>query len=311
MTHQTNLKLREVARYTKSCWSTVKSVRSEMLIHDQLTPYEYNFLKAPEELVLLHETIEEVQDTGMGVVDIKRIHPTFSKKKILEEMHGKGLKYIPLPRERKNPSTQIPSSTRVCRVISHLCQGLVDHTSEVLYCDEMKFPLCQTSTHAWTNLPQEERGIYNRRPDVRMLTAIALCSTKGFVAVQVYSKEVTGIDFLYFMNKAIASLPLGKTYTCLLDKSSWHRSAILASSEVSKFFFFNEPRMFQLNIIENAFSFVRSAFRKRPVVETMEEEAKEIVRIFFEEENERRFRGLLRNHLRQLIRYHEKHWRNN
>ena len=45
LTHQTNLNLREVARYTKSCWSTVKSVRNEMLIHGQLTPYEYNFLK--------------------------------------------------------------------------------------------------------------------------------------------------------------------------------------------------------------------------------------------------------------------------
>ena len=146
---------------------------------------------------------------------------------------------------------------------------------------------------------------------MRMLTAIALCSTKGFVAVQVYSKEVTGVDFLNFMNKAIASLPLGKTYTCLLDNASWHRSTPLTTSEVGKFFFFNEPRMFQLNIIENAFSFVRSSFRRRPVVETMEEEAKEIVRIFFEEENEKRFRGLLRNHLRQLIKYHEKHWRNN
>ena len=308
LTHQANLNLREVARYTKSCWSTVKSVRNEILMHGHLTPYDYNFLKTPEELVLLHETIEEVQDTGMGVVDIKRIHPTFSKKKILEEMHGKGLKYTPLSRERKFPSTQIPSSTRVCRVISHLCQGLADNTAEVLYCDEMKFPLFQTSTHSWTNLPQEERGVYNRRPDERLLTAIALCSTKGFVAVQVYSKEVTAIDFLYFMNKAIASLPIGKTYTCLLDNAGWHLANIVAASKVSKFFFFNEPRMFQLNIIENAFSFVRDAFRKRPVVETMEEEAKEIVRIFFDEENERRFRGLLRNHLRQLIKYHEKHW---
>ena len=308
LTHQANLNLREVARYTKSCWNTVKSVRNEMLMFGQLIPYEYNFLKTPEELTLLHETIEEVQDSGMGVVDIKRIHPTFSKKKILEELHGRGLKYIPLPRQRKVHSTQIPSSTRVCRVISHLCQGLADNTAEVLYCDEMKFPLFQTSTHSWTNLPQEERGVYNRRPDERLLTAIALCSTKGFVAVQVYSKEVTGMDFLYFMNKAIASLPIGKTYTCLLDNAGWHHSNRVTTSEVSKFFFFNEPRMFQLNIIENAFSFVRSAFRKRPVVETIEEEAKEIVRIFFEEENERRFRGLLRNHLRQLIKYHEKHW---
>jgi hypothetical protein len=88
----------------------------------------------------------------------------------------------------------------------------------------------------------------------------------------------------------------------------WHHANLVASSEVSKFFFFNEARMFQLNIIENAFSFVRDAFRKRPEVQTMEEEAQEIVRIFFQEENQKRFRGLLRNHLRQLIKYHEKHW---
>ena len=306
--HQANLNLREVARYTKSCWNTVKNVRQEMLVHGELTPYEYNFLKTPEELASLHETIDEFKDSGMGVSDIKRLHPTFSKKMILEELHDKGLKYRPLPRQRKNPTTQPPSSTRVCRVISHLCQALADNTAEILYCDEMKFPLFQTSTHAWTSLPQEERAVYNRRPDERQLTAIAMCSTRGFVAVQIFSREITGNDFLFFMNKAIASLPAGRSYSCLLDNASWHKALPLATSEVSKFFFFNEPRMFQLNIIENAFSFVRSAFRKRPVVETMQEEAREIVRIFFDSENERRFRGCLRNHLRQLIKYHERHW---
>jgi hypothetical protein len=88
----------------------------------------------------------------------------------------------------------------------------------------------------------------------------------------------------------------------------WHHANLVTNSEVSKFFFFNEARMFQLNIIENAFSFVRDAFRKRPVVERIEEEARQIVKIFFQEENEKRFRGLFRNHLRQLIKYHEKHW---
>ena len=190
-----------------------------MLVHGRLTPYEYNFVKTPEELSQLHETIEGVLDTGMGVVDIKRIQPTFSKSTILEEMHEKGLKYTPLPRERRVPKFQPRCSTRICRVISHLCQTLSDPNAEILYCDEMKFPLCQTSTHAWTNLPQEERPVYNRRPDERLLTAIAMCSTKGFVAVQVYSKEVSAMDFLYFMNKAIASLPAGKSYSCLLDNA--------------------------------------------------------------------------------------------
>jgi hypothetical protein len=308
LAHQSNLNLREVARYTKCCWSTVKSVRNETLVHGELTPYEYNFLKTQQEMIQLDETIDAVLDTGMGVTEIKRVNPTFSKKKILDHMHQRGLKYTPLPRERKVPKFQPPSSTRVCRVISHLCQALASQDTEILYCDEMKFPLCQTSTHAWTSLPQEEREVYNRRPDERLLTAIAMCSTKGFVAVQVYSKEVSATEFLYFINKAIASLPVGRSYSCLLDNAGWHLANLVASSEASKFFFFNEPRMFQLNIIENAFSFVRDAFRKRPVVETMEEEAREILRIFFAEENKKRFKGLLRNHLRQLIKYHEKHW---
>ena len=309
LTHQANLNLREVAKYTKSCWNTVKRVWNDMMIRGQMTEYEYNNLKTPEELTQLHQTIDELQDTGMGVPQIKKRHPTFSKTIILEELHKRGLKYKPLPRQRKNPTTQPPNSTRVCRVISHLCQGLSDTNIEVLYCDEMKFPLFQSSTHAWTGLPEEARSIYNhRRLDQKQLVAIALCSTKGFVAVQVYPKDVSAQDFLYFMNKAIASLPTNKEYTCLLDNAGWHLANMVATSEVSKFFFFNEPRMFQLNIIENAFSFVRDAFRKRPQMDTMEEEAREIIRIFFDEDNQKRFRGLMRNHLRQLILYHEKHW---
>ena len=90
LTHQANLNLREVARYTKSCWNTVKSVRNEILIHGQLTPYEYNFLKTPEELTNLHQTIEEVQDTGRSVTDIKRTYPTFSKSKIRQVLTSYG-----------------------------------------------------------------------------------------------------------------------------------------------------------------------------------------------------------------------------
>ena len=102
LSHQTTLNLKEVARYTRSCWSTVKNVREEMMVHGFLTPYEYNFLKTPGELSQLYETIDKVVETGMGVSDIKRLHPTFSKSKILEVLHERELKYKPLPRKRKN-----------------------------------------------------------------------------------------------------------------------------------------------------------------------------------------------------------------
>jgi hypothetical protein len=306
LAHQANPNLREVARYTSSCWKTVRSVRNEILRHGQLTPYEYNNLKSPEELALLNHTIGEIQETGKAVSDIKRILPSFSRAKILEALHERNLRYRQLPRKRKRASDP-PNSTRVCRVISHLCQAIANPTVEMLYADEMKFPLDQTTTHSWTGFPDSERGVYNRRPDTRMLTAIVMCSNQGFVGVQVFNDEVTWPDFLYFMNKVIASLPAEKEYSCLIDNASWHKSTVLLNTEVSKFFSFNEPRMFQLNIIENAFSFIRGMFRKRHQVGTMEEEAGEIVRIFFDQDNERRFKGLMRNHLRQLIKYHKRH----
>ena len=218
LAHQAHLNLREVARYTSSCWNTVKSVRTEMQVHGQLTPYEYNNMKSPEELALLNHTIGEIQETGKAVSDIKRILPSFSRGKILEALHERNLRYRQLPRKRKRAS-DLPNSTRVCRVISHLCQAIANPTVEMLYADEMKFPLDQTTTHSWTGFSDSERGVYNRRPDTRMLTAIVMCSNQGFVGVQVFNDEVTWPDFLYFMNKVIASLPAGKEYSCLIDNA--------------------------------------------------------------------------------------------
>ena len=124
-------------------------------------------------------------------------------------------------------------------------------------------------------------------------------------ATQLYKKEVTGLDFLYFINNIISSLPRRWSYTILTDNASWHHAGVVQGLSSNKFLYFNEPRMFQLNIIENAFSFIRSEFRRRPFVETLEEEAVQIINLFFEETNVQRFTGLLRNHLRQLIKYHK------
>ena len=61
--------------------------------------------------------------------------------------------------------------------------------------------------------------------------------------------------------------------------------------------------MFQLNMIENAFSQVRHAFRCRPVVDSIEDEAKLLLDMFFDEKNDVRFKGYYRNHLRNLKKY--------
>lgn len=302
--------LRAVARFAKVHPSTVKRVFNELKLFGDISSYDYNNTKSLEESTALEEDISRIEDGFMTVADLKRRHPSFSRKAILKYLHLQGYRYRLLPKNMRNPEQRIINSTRVCRLISHITQAITDPNTTILYIDEMKFPLYQTSERRWQH-PEtalQDSIIYNRRTGHdQNLTAIALCSLEKFEAVQLYQREINGNDFLYFLNTAIDHLPEGKHYTIIADNATWHSSEAVMASKASKYLYFNEPHMFQLNIIENAFSFVRSGFRKRPIVETVEEEAKNIMRIFFDSVNKKRFKGLVRNHLRQLEKFLIKH----
>ena len=62
-------------------------------------------------------------------------------------------------------------------------------------------------------------------------------------------------------------------------------------------------RLYALNPIENIFSYTRQAANSRPLVESTEEEVTQIARLFFDENNIRRFRGIARNYGRTLEKF--------
>jgi len=309
--NQAVLNLAEVAKFTRSCPKTVKRIYNELCLSGEVSFYKYNNLKSEQEESALDKSIDRIEEGFQTITDLKREHSAFSRKAILKRLHQRGFRYRLLPKERRNPEIRIISSTRICRVISHIAQAIADQETTILYIDEMKFPLFQTSARRWAHkdvLPRDN-FVYNRRPahDVSTIVAIALCSTEKFEAVQLYNRDVNGLDFLHFLNEAISHLPPHKHYTIIADNAGWHLASVVNKSKANKFLYFNEPKMFQLNLIENAFSFIRHEFRKRPIVHSAVEEAKEIVRIFFDEKNKERFKGVFRNHLRMLIKFLDKH----
>ena len=77
--------------------------------------------------------------------------------------------------------------------------------------------------------------------------------------------------------------------------------AIRSNFFYRKFLFMNSPKLFRANAIENSFSFVKAEWRKRAEVQTIEEEAQHLVRIFFDDRNEQRFKGVAFNHARSLV----------
>ena len=300
----------EIAKASKSHRSTVKSVMRELDRCGEVSKYEYNNLKSEAELEALNKTIEEESKGFLTVSQVKRKHPQFSRKRILKTLQAKNLRYRLMPKNRLNPVVRIVNSTNVCNVISHIAQAMADPNTTLLYCDEMHLALTQTAEKRWVdkNAGQREELYYNRRPALDYkLNVIAMCSVHRFVAVQVFERAVNANDFLYFLSTAIGQLDPTRSYTVIVDNAGWHHANIVSRAAVNKFMFFNEPYLFQLNIIENAFSFVRHFFRHRPIVETLAQETKLIVGIFFDETNGQRFKGMLRNHLKVLLEFLEKH----
>lgn len=300
----------EIARVSKCHRDTVKKVTRDLQYFGDVSQYHYNNTKTAEDTNSLVRTIEEESQGFITVSTIKRKHPKFSKKKILKTLHQVGLSYRLMPKARLNPVVRIVDSTSVCRVISHIVQAMADPNTTLLFCDEMKLPLTQTAEKRWIHKDSinQEMLTYNRRPALDYtLNVIAMCSLTKFEAVQVYMRDVNSPDFLCFINTAISKMPSNKSYTVLVDNAGWHVSQLVKRATASKFLHLNVPYQFQLNIIENAFSFIRNAFRNRPIVDTLEAETRLIVNIFFDEYNPKRFEGLLRNYLKTLIEFLNKH----
>ena len=303
--NQQKLNLKQVAKFTKSCLKTVQKVYWDLVHNRAPDTYEYNNLKDPSEVQALESDIRTADGVFSSVADLKRKNPTFSRKKILEELHSRDLRWRKLPlAQPKVLHYDPPDKTLVNRVICNMAQIHNAPDAQMLYVDEMKFPLLQTAKYHWIHKDSESEVKLNRREVLeRSFTAIALCSTQRFVAVQLFEGEITGQDFLNFLNGAISSLPTDKKYLILADNATWHNSGLIQRTEAYKFLFFNQPRMFQINLIENAFSAVRAEFRKRDLVDKLELEAKQVVNLFFRDETGDRFQGYWRNHLRMLDKY--------
>ena len=270
----------------------MKSVFQELRLRNELIPYDYNNQHQEEDLQELDCAIKDPKHLFYSVSQIKGLQPRFSKSRIRRELMKSGYSWKRLKR--------VPAE--IYRVISTVVTGLFDEGKEVYFVDEFKLPLNQTPDYSWSRGPDQD-CMYNNRREALQYTGIVMCSVRGFEFYQIYLDEVNSRDFLYFMQEAIQRLPKNKEITVLMDCATWHKADILKYSDVYRFFCFNAPGVFQLNIIENAFSAIRNDFRQRAVCDNTTEELQAICELFSEEVNERRFKGYYVNFLRTLRQY--------
>ena len=299
--------LTKIARACGACYETVKKLYLHYSEVGEPPQYQYPNLHTKEQQDQLDRSIEGIEAGFATVTDLKRLNPAYSRKKILARLHSTGLRWRKVPRFLKKPPRNKTDSKNVCSIVRLLAAAFYHDDVEVLYVDEMKLPLNQTAGSHWTMRDEPDRTLYGARPIQSTLTAIALCSRTAFVSVVLLQTEVRTMDFVDFLQTSIGRLPNNKQYIILADNATWHKGHQMKKTGVLRFLRFNEPRQFRLNLIENAFSYVRSAYRKRPQQDTIEDEARTILQIFFDPVCSSKFEGFYRNHVRQLILMHEKH----
>lgn len=301
--------LRKIAGQAKVSYEMVRTVSTRMRIIGRPLVFSYNNLHTEEEEEELDFSIGRIHESCLTTTDLKRRHSSFSRKAILRRLHESGLRWRALPREayEKKQKHGSPNAQYIRYVITCLASALSDPDVDVYYLDEMIFPLNQTSRMHWSKSNEEDMMIYGGREDAETLTAIAVCSVRKFEAVQIVRNAVNAKDFAYFVNYFTGRLPEDRQAVILLDNASWHDAALVKSLPGFKYLLFNEPRQFRLNLIENAFSYVRACFRKRLHCTTIEDEAATIVKIFFDSCQPAKFEGFLRNHVRSLLAMADKY----
>ena len=308
---QSRRNLAAVCRFTGCSFELVKRVASDLDFSGQVSEFHYPNKKTAEQMQQLTNSIEQVNGTFSTIADLKRRNPDFSRRFIARQLKATGLRYLLVRKNELKPKQPQYTDQDVLKTVRHLSQSLTNHNVLTLYLDEVHFPLYQTSERHWTKQNFAGHDLYyNRRIPigVEKLSVIALCNLHGFVAIQVFQREVRGEDFLYFLQEALSKVPENTKITLLADNATWHRAEIVTSTKAGKAMEFNAPGLFKANLIELAFSFVRAEFRKRPQVETVEDETRLLLSIFFDNRNPRRFAGIARYHVRSLLKLLQEHF---
>ena len=307
---QTQPSLSEIMRWTGCSFYMVQKVAEDLAFNQEVVPYQYPNQKTPAQLTQLSQSIDKVNGTFATIADVKRKNPGFSRKFIAKKLRQTGHHWIRVRKNELKPKEETYRDHQVLATVRHLSQSLLNSQVETYYIDEVHFPLWQTSDRHWTKAQfQGHDLLYNRRFCCgEKLSVIAMCSTERFVAVQVFQKDICGLDFLYFLQEAMTRIPTSAKVTVLADNATWHTAAVVMNTAAAKAIEFNAPGLFQANMIENAFSFVRAEFRKRPDSKTYEDETRQLLRIFFDDRNTKRFAGIYRNHIRSLLALLFKHY---
>ena len=292
---------RALSKEANASKTLTKRILCLMAMEDDLPAFDYPNQHSQQTIHELDDLIEDRDNRYQSAAGFKRqLSTRVSKKFIRKRLRSKGFKYKrikPLPQKQRQERYE---DARVPLALSSCTRALEDDQVRLFFLDEVKFPLHSTGSYAWVAPGQDL--VFNDRPENLTLSVVAICSLTGFEAIQVFLEEITSVDTLFFLVSFLNSLEVNKPVMILLDNAKWHVGNVVRKSPVFQYLSFNSPKLFEVNLIENSFSAVKTEFRGRRMLTNLGDEVHAIVEIFNDPRQSKRFLGYHRELIRQLRR---------
>jgi hypothetical protein len=295
--------IKDLAKRAKVSPATASRIFKECQSRCEVEDWKYPHEHSQEVEEMVDAMIDNPSSRYYSAADFKREIPIpVSKKFVRKRLKAKGYQYkrIKGPFSVKKNNEERYEHPCLQETISMVAQTFGQLEKEIFWLDEVKFPLQSTGQYAWVK--EGTKPAYNDRPQNLTLHAICLCDRTNFKAVQFFLDEIKSNDILYFIKTFLNTYVTAPETIILLDNATWHKSEDIRQSEVYQFLWFNAPGVFEANLIENAFSAIKTQFRTRKETESLVDELTMMKRLFVDPENKKRFEGYRKNYLRGLRR---------
>lgn len=275
--------------------STAKKLRDSYFATGSIPAFEYNHLHPSETAAEVVQMVESPAGRYFSAGEVKRRMPQLSRKFIRRSLRQGGLRYRRIRHTKKK--REFPEA-EVCRVLS-TCLPAFDRDEEsLLFLDEVIFPYNQTPLYCWRDPREPLEGYQERTADGARLTAIALCSKKRMIAIQIHSGNMDGYGVIHFVTEVLRRVELPERVVVLLDNAKYHDSKMVLGSSIGRYLLGSVVDCYELNLIEVCFSKAKNLWKRRTVAASEEQEVRQIIRIFRECQVPKDYAGYRRHYLR-------------
>lgn len=287
----------QLSKVAKTSHTLARKAIFNALLQQDMPEFTYNTYHPQEDIDRLDDSIRSEATTYYSSADFKRRFPTMSKKFIRKRLKSNGRKYVKPDQRPRLP--RLEYSDQLLTVVGTSLTAYQEPLNTLMWFDISEFSMRRVQPRLWrfnNGRPPLRRQV--RRPSVLYL--LAICNREGFVAFQILLRPPDQYRIAVFLTHVLQNANIVNSAVILLDNAQ-PNIAQRNQQQIARHLLYNVPQQPQFNLIEMAFSKLKSLWHQRPVAATAAREYRYLVSCVRSPERNRDFPGFRREYLRNII----------